>query len=293
MLRLTFVSSLLLLALTVPACDSAAPVDPRLAPGTHVFTAADGLEIPYDIHGEGETAVVLVHCWMCQRSFWDNQVPVLKETYRVITLDLPGHGDAGATRESWTIAGYGEDVAGLIEHLGLERVVLVGHSMGGPVALKAASIRAGSVLGVVAVDTLHDAEFDYNRPEAKRMVKAFQENFAETCDAFVGYMFPEENVEQIEAEVRRVGCEESNQDVGKALMLDFGQLDLVALFQEAGVPIRAINAAAPQNPTQIETNRKYSDFDAVLVENVGHYPHMTRPDVFNPLLLQAIEGIVH
>ena len=291
MLRIAYALALLFVLLAVTACESAEPVNPGLLPGTHVFTAVDGLEVPYDVHGDGETTVVLVHCWMCQRSFWDNQVPVLKDTYRVITLDLGGHGDAGATRESWTIAGYGEDVAGLIEHLDLENVVLVGHSMGGPVALKAASLRTGSVLGVVAVDTLHDAEFDYNGPEAKRMVKAFQESFAETCDQFVGYMFPEENVDEIEAEVRRVGCEESNHDVGKALMLDFGRLDLVALFKEAGVPIRAINAAAPPNPTQIETNRKYSDFDAVLMEDVGHYPHMTRPDEFNPLLLQAIEAI--
>jgi sigma-B regulation protein RsbQ len=57
------------------------------------------------------------------------------------------------------------------------------------------------------------------------------------------------------------------------------------------VPIRAINAAAPF-PTRIEANRKYADFDAVLMEGVGHYPHMTRPEQFNPLLLEAIEGLL-
>jgi pimeloyl-ACP methyl ester carboxylesterase len=276
--------------LVVAALGCAAP-NPDLTPGRHVFTAADGLEIPYDVHGDGEIAVVLVHCWMCQRTFWDAQVPVLEGTYRVIAPDLGGHGEAGATREAWSIAGYGEDVAALIEHLGLERVVLVGHSMGGSVALKAAALSRGRVLGIVAVDTLHDAEFDFNQPQAKRTIKAFQERFAETCDQFITFMFPEEGVEEIIAEVRRVGCEQSNQEVGKALMLDFGKLDMVALFKEAGVPIRAINAAAP-NPTQIETNRKYADFDAVLMENVGHYPHMTRPEEFNPLLLQAIDGMV-
>jgi pimeloyl-ACP methyl ester carboxylesterase len=289
-LRVAVSVSLFVLLLVAPACDQTEPVNPDLLPGAHVFTAADGLEIPYDVHGDGETTVVLVHCWMCARGFWDAQVPVLENEFRVIAMDLGGHGEAGATREEWTIAGYGEDVAALIEHLGLDRVVLVGHSMGGSVALKAAALSSGRILGIVAVDTLHDAEFDYNQPAAQRMVEAFQERFAETCTQFVGFMFPEEGVDEIEDEVRRVGCEQSNPDVGKALMLDFGRIDMVAWFQQAGVPIRAINAATP-NPTQIETNRKYADFDAVLMEGVGHYPHMTRPEDFNPLLLQAIDGM--
>ena len=64
-----------------------------------------------------------------------------------------------------------------------------------------------------------------------------------------------------------------------------------AWFRDAGVSIRAINAATP-NPTQIETNRKYADFDAVLMNDVGHYLHMTRPDAFNELLLETISTIV-
>jgi pimeloyl-ACP methyl ester carboxylesterase len=261
--------------------------NPDLAAGRHVFLAADGVEVPYDVHGEGETTVVLVHCWMCERTFWDAQIPALEGNYRVIALVLPGHGEGGDPRENWTIDGYGEDVAGLIEHLGLERVVLVGHSMGGAVSLRAAALAAERVVGIVAVDTLHDAEFDYSQKAAQRMVKAFQENFAETCDQFVGFMFVEENVEEIEARVRRVGCEESNHTVGQALMLNFGELDLPALFTEAGVPIRAINASGP-NVTEVATNQKYADFEAVLMENVGHYPHMTRPEEFNPLLIEAL-----
>jgi pimeloyl-ACP methyl ester carboxylesterase len=43
----------------------------------------------------------------------------------------------------------------------------------------------------------------------------------------------------------------------------------------------------------VETNRKYADFDAELMENVGHYLHMTRPEQFNPLLLDAIEEVLN
>jgi pimeloyl-ACP methyl ester carboxylesterase len=285
-----FTTVLLLATLVGCGQPESPPVDPG-AEGRHVFTAVDGAEMPYVVSGEGETTLVLVHCWMCDRSFWGAQVPVLRELYRVITLDLPGHGEGSATRESWSIEGYGEDVAGLVKHLGLERVVLVGHSMGGPVALKAAALSAGRVLGVVAVDTLHDAEFDFSKPEMQEIVRQFEEDFVGTCGGMVDQMFVEQGVDEIKAEVKRVGCVEGNEEAGKALMRDFATVDLRALFSEAGVPIRAINAGAP-NPTRTQVNRKYADFDAVLVVGVGHYLQLTRPDQFNSTLLQTLDKML-
>jgi pimeloyl-ACP methyl ester carboxylesterase len=104
-------------------------------------------------------------------------------------------------------------------------------------------------------------------------------------------MFPEEGVEEIMNRVRESSCSEERSAIGSALMRNFGDIDMPRWFTDAGVPIRAVNAAAP-NPTRIESNRQYADFDAVLMEGVGHYPHMTRPDQFNPLLLDAIAEIL-
>jgi pimeloyl-ACP methyl ester carboxylesterase len=247
--------------------------------------------MPYTVTGDGETTVLMVHCWMCQGDFWDAQVPVVAQRFRAIVVDLPGHGDAGDDRESWSIAGYGADIADLIKDLDLERVVLVGHSMGGPVSLRAAALAGDRVIGVIAVDTLHDAEFDFDQPAVEQMVTAFETDFRGMCNQMVEQMFVEDDVDDVLAEVRRVGCEEGNAEAGLALMRDFAAIDLAELFSEAGVPIRAINAAEP-NPTQIETNRKYADFDAVLMEGVGHYLHMTRPDEFNTLLLEQLDRLV-
>jgi pimeloyl-ACP methyl ester carboxylesterase len=275
----------------VSAKDEEMGTTDGLAAGRHVFVAADGAEIPYVVSGSGKITVVLVHCWMCDRTFWDAQVPVLQGTYRVIALDLPGHGEGSQDRERWSIEGFGQDVAGLLEQLDLQKVVLVGHSMGGPVALKAAALAGGRVRGIVAVDTLHNAEFDFNHPQMKQVVDMFQADFRTTCSTMVHQMFVEKDVDEILARVLRTGCEESNAEAGKALMMDFAAIDLPKLFREAGVPIRAINAAAP-NPTRIDINRKYADFDAVLMEGVGHYLHMTRPEEFNELLLKTLEQML-
>lgn len=273
-----------------PADPPVASTEDPTAPGTRAWTTADGNRMPYDVVGEGDVTVLLVHCWMCERSFWDAQVPVLAERYRTIAIDLPGHGDATDDRTTWKVAAYGDDVAGFIEALDLRNVVLVGHSMGGPVSLRAAALTDNRVRGIVAVDTLHDAEFVFPEEQMDSFIAAFEADYPATCAEFVRQMFPEQNAEAAMMHVQETGCGAERASIGVALMKDFGTIDMSAWFREAGVPIRAINAAQP-NPTRVETNRKYADFDAVLMEGVGHYPHMSRPREFNPLLLDAIAAV--
>ena len=276
-----------------PVDTSAVPSSPAPVIGDGTWTTADGNRIPYSVAGktDAEVTVVLVHCWMGDGSFWDAQLPALADAYGTVTFDLPGHGEATADRPLWTVSAYGEDVAELVRGLGLTDVVLVGHSMGGPVSLRAAALLSGIVRGIVAVDTLHDADFKFKGDRFESLLHAFEADFVEACENFVNEMFIEENVQAIIQQVMQAGCDEARSDTGTALIRDVGTIDMPAWFRDAGVSIRAVNAATP-NPTQIETNRRYADFDAVLMNDVGHYLHMTRPDAFNELLLETISTIV-
>jgi pimeloyl-ACP methyl ester carboxylesterase len=264
-----------------------------LGAGLHDWTAPDGSRIPYEVAGnaDADVTVVMVHCWMCDRSFWDAQLPALADLYRTVTLDLPGHGEAPANRDPWTVAAYGEDVAGLISDLDLTHVVLMGHSMGGPVSLRAAALAPDRVVGIVAVDTLHDAEFTFDGEQIQGFMQAFESDFVGTCEQFVRSMIIEDGAEEVLAHVLQAGCVEERAEVGVALMRDYSSIDFPSWFREAGVPIRAINATEP-NETRLEVNQRYVDFDAELMDGVGHYLHMTRPDQFNELMLDAIAEIV-
>ncbi len=262
-----------------------------LAPGQHQWTTPDGERMPYVVIGNGDVTVMLVHCWMCNHTFWSEQVAVLSQKYRTVAMDLPGHGEATSGREVWRVADYGDDIAGLIESLDLKDVVLVGHSMGGPVSLRAATRVGERARGIVAVDTLHDAEFDFSGDPVESFMAAFDTDFVGTCNNFVQAMFTEDGVGEIMNRVRDTSCNSLRADVGAALMRDFTNIDMPQWLAEAGVPIRAVNAATP-NPTRVESNRKYADFEVVLMDDVGHYLQMTRPDEFNPLLLEAIEDVL-
>jgi pimeloyl-ACP methyl ester carboxylesterase len=261
--------------------------------GDFEWVTSDGNRMPYSVGGKNnaDVTIVFVHCWMCSGAFWTQQLPAVAADYRTVTLDLPGHGEATSERADWTVSGFGEDVAGLIGDLGFSDVILVGHSMGGPVSLRVAALLPGIVKGIIAVDSLHDADFKFEGEEIEAFMKAFETDFVGTCESFVNQMFLEADVQPVIDQVRETGCDISRGNVGTALMRDFGTIDMPAWFRDAGVPIRAINASAP-NPTEIEINRKYADFEAVLMDGVGHYLHMTRPRAFNGLMTEALSAIL-
>ena len=102
-----------------------------------VVPAKDGVPINYSVQGKGDPALVFIHCWSCDRHLWDNQVSVFAKEHRIVTIDLPGHGQSGQGRKSWSIENYADDVNVVITKLKLTRAILIGSSMGGPIALEA------------------------------------------------------------------------------------------------------------------------------------------------------------
>jgi pimeloyl-ACP methyl ester carboxylesterase len=263
---------------------------------TATVAAPDGVPIVYEVRGEaeaGEPALVFVHCWGCDRTYWREQLDVFAADYRVVAMDLAGHGESGTGRESWKILDLAGDVEAVADALGLERMILIGHSMGGPVALEAARRMPGRVAGIVAVDTLHNADYEFPPEAVAQLVAAFEADFAGTVAGFIRGMYqPGADPAVVDWTVKK--AQGTNQEAAIALMRDFGSLDFPAAFAAAKVPIRAINAApaGPMQPvTEIEINRKYADFDAVLIEGVGHFLQLERPAELNARLREVVAGL--
>ena len=113
---------------------------------TGTAISADGLPIYYTVQGEGEPALVFVHGWCCDGGYWSEQLGRFAQRYKVVAVDLGGHGQSGLGRQTWTMEAFGEDVKSVVEKLGLTKAVLVGHSMGGKVIIEAARLMPGRVV---------------------------------------------------------------------------------------------------------------------------------------------------
>jgi pimeloyl-ACP methyl ester carboxylesterase len=113
----------------------------------------DGIELHSTSTGEGPHTVILVHGWTCDDTMWESQVPALSKDYRVLTIDLPGHGRSGAPKDgklSMDLFARAVESVRLVSKA--DRVVLVGHSMGTPVILRYARLFPRHVSAMVFVD---------------------------------------------------------------------------------------------------------------------------------------------
>ncbi len=293
--------SILVVPVLLVACQACqaptqAPEEPAAAAGSAppavtegTVASADGVPIAYSVEGDGEVAVVLIHGWSCDRTYWRDQIEPLMASHKVVSLDLAGHGSSGVERAAWTLPSFGTDVRAVVEALGLEKVVLVGHSMGAPVALEAAPLLAGKVLGVVAVDALHDAD---NRPDPEqwqRRVESYESDFAGTCGQFVRSMFLDAADPDLVESTAMDMCA-APPEVAIPLIRVFGSYDTAAAMRAAGVPVRAINSGV--YPTNVEGNRRYADFEARFIEGVAHFPMLIAPEELNRHLLEVLAELL-
>jgi pimeloyl-ACP methyl ester carboxylesterase len=269
--------------LAVGADKSAEPVVAKIA-------SFDGTNIYCETRGNGETALLFLHGWCGTHDYWKHQVDVFAKDYQVVTIDQAGHGDSGKDHAEWTVESLAGDVEAVVTALKLKRVILIGHSMGGPVSIASTKRLPGTVVGVIGVDTLHNAEYEWPEGEANGFLTGLKADFQGTLRGGLKGLLRED----VDPELLKWlsdGAAAQDPTMALGLMTDMTKLDETTLMSDAKVPIRCINAAPTFQfalPTEVETNKKYADFGAVIMDGVGHYPMLEKPDEFNRLLAEAL-----
>lgn len=257
------------------------------------INSTDGVSIAYQVRGKGKPALVFVHGWCCDRAYWDAQVSHFAQQYRVVTVDLAGHGGSGLNRKTWTMASFGEDVQALVDKLGLNQIVLVGHSMGGPVILEATRRMPKRVIGLVGVDTFHDLERKYTQDQIDQILAPFRIDFPEAirnlvCESMFTTNSDSTLVERIAADMSAVPPT-VGLGAGEALLHYYAHFPEV--FQQVQTPIRCINSDI--DPTNVEAGQRYAQsFEVTLMSGVGHFVMIEDPETFNGLLDEFVKEFV-
>jgi pimeloyl-ACP methyl ester carboxylesterase len=273
-----------------PAPEQSAEVVETFAPlsGPVTVQSPDGVDIAATVHSLGQPTVVLVHGWMCDQTYWEAQIPAFAEDFGVVTVDLAGHGLSGTDRKSWTIASLGQDAAAVIKHLRLTDAIVIGHSMGGYVGLEVARLLPETVIGVIGVDTLQDADEALDPEEYEALLSDLENDFVATCGGLVRSMFREGADGALIDHIASDMCSGPG-EIGAALIKDYVAYDLASALQFAGVPIRCVNADIW--PTNVEANREYADFDAVILPGFGHFLMQEAPDELNDALIEIVAAL--
>jgi pimeloyl-ACP methyl ester carboxylesterase len=279
--RILVATTLAAAALLLGACAPKAPV-------TGTVTAADQVAIKYETAGRGEPALVFVHCWTCNRGYWDKQAEHFAKRHQVVRLDLAGHGESGHERKDYTVEAFGGDVAAVVEKLGLRRVVLIGYSMGGSVSVEAAKRLDERVIGVVGIDTFYTGfEVPKDQKKAAHMVagflKPFEENYPEASANFMrGFFAPGADPALVERITKAAGSADKNMALS-AMRNMFGwySRNVPTALDALGPKLRNINA----NP---KGDRKPLHPSVTLVTGSGHFIPQEKPVEFNRALETAV-----
>jgi pimeloyl-ACP methyl ester carboxylesterase len=294
-------------ALLVVACGRQdAPPPPTAAPpvaatdegtpteGTpRIIVAPDGVHVQYRIYGSGEPAIVFIHGWSCDSNYWREQLPALKGRYTLVTVDLAGHGGTDGNRGEWSIARFGQDVATAVAAVPNEKLILVGHGMGGPVALEAARLLKNRVVGIVGVETFKAIGAS---PPSKAQVDALVRKFEAD---YIG-----ETRELVAAKFFAAGA---NEDLKRKVALDMSlspprvaipsmravmEYDYAESLRNVAVPIVAINSDLGEPVNEARIRNTLPKFRSVVLAGTGHFLMMEDPARFNPALETEIQGML-
>lgn len=123
----------------------------RGAEPEHRFARFEKARVHYLMSGQGDEALIFVHGWACDAEFWRRKDGVFPSA-RVIAVDLPGHGRSDKPRAEYTLDYFARSIEAVMRDAKIKRAVIVGHSMGAPVAGRFYGLYPEKTLGLVIVD---------------------------------------------------------------------------------------------------------------------------------------------
>ena len=254
----------------------------------------NGIRLAYSDQGIG-LPVVFLHGFPLNRDMWMPQIQGLSDRARIITVDLRGHGESDAPLWQYTMEQFADDVARLLDHLGLQQVVLVGLSMGGYIALTFCRRHAHRLKALVLTDTRAQADTEDGRVGRFQMAQtAYRKGPVAIQDIMVPKLLCPRTlqsnravVEQVEAMISRMELSGLAGD----LIAMAGRPDSVPLLPSIRCPTLVLVGEQDQ-PTPVSDARLMADripgARLEIIPDAGHLPNLEQPALFNEALWQFL-----
>lgn len=237
--------------------------------------------------GRGEPLVILIHGWSCQRTDWAQTLAAMPQDLHCLALDLPGHGEArDRLWDDWTIEGLAKAVTEVADQKGARRLILVGHSMGGCVALEAARRWSGPV-GVVLVDSFG---LPYGDMDAET-IAVIEEPFKADFRGAMAGLVDNTTVAELNPEIREwIKARMAAGDPERLLPIWHNLLRWSpdAAFAAIKGPIVALNG---EHISEAAQKRCAPYVQETVLPGTHHFPQFEQPRAFALALQQSLESI--
>ena len=258
----------------------------------------DGHKVHYQIAGSGSKTIVFIHGWSCDTEFWKYQTPALTEDYRVILIDLPGHGKSDAPEMDYTMEAFADAVKAVLDHSGTEKAVVAGHSMGFTVAWQFAIKYPANTAGLCSVDG-----FFLRIPDDPEEFATLKQNIAMIkgglkmpdrkafLTGFLESMYTEKTTPQIrEFILEKMSA--TGKHVGDSAMNDLFNLDNWQDLPALDTPTLAVYVNSPHH-TELDRaflREQFTNLDYHEIQDYSHFFMLETPDYFNAILKTFLEA---
>ena len=256
----------------------------------------NGIETAYTDQGQGAgPPVVLIHGFPYNKSMWDDQIAALSGSHRVITYDLRGHGDSGASDGPYTMENLADDLHVLIESLGLGQVALGGFSMGGYVALAFARAYPEHLAKLMLLDTRHLPDSDQAKEGRENLAKQVEaDGVGGVAEGLPARMLTEATVNgrpdvvAKASDMIRAASTAGVAGSARGMALRRDQSDMLG-----GIAVPTLIVVGDQDAitpsADAETmNAAISNSTLVIIEGASHLSNLDKPDNFNRALIDFL-----
>jgi 3-oxoadipate enol-lactonase len=250
------------------------------------------VDLAVQVEGEGPN-IVFVHGYTTSSGFWRSQIEEFSTSYRVVAFDLRGHGSSSkSTDVPYTIEAFAQDLVGILHELRIERTILVGLSMGGPVVMKTTFEHPELVRALVLADTsaygfggaVHASTVVTHIKEVgveAASVEVIEHSFDRATDEAI--------VEWARQEVRKVPFH-----VARDAILSIGDFDARDRLAEITQPTLVV-AGAKDKITPVfqseDLHRRIAGSRLALIPGSNHFPMVEQPALFNAVLREFLESL--
>jgi len=154
----------------------------------------------YESTGKGPV-VVLLHGFLESSTMWKKIIPELSKKNTVVSIDLPGHGKSGVVSETHTMELMADVVHTVLQHLNLASVTLIGHSMGGYVALAIAEKFPSEIKKLILLNSSPAEDSEERKENRKRALKVLVKNPEAFISMAISNLFSDKNRQKFTSEI--------------------------------------------------------------------------------------------
>jgi len=257
----------------------------------------NGVDLAYTDQGQG-TPIVFVHGFPFSRVMWDPQVKVLSGQFRVITLDLRGHGESDAPLWLYTMDQFADDIKGLLDHLSIQKAVLAGFSMGGYVVFAFYRKYADRVKGLVLADTRPQPDSAEGRVGRFKMAQTAQKDGAGAiADVMLPKLLSPASVQgrsELVQTVRTMMTTTKVPGIAGDLMAMAERPDSVPTLKQIACPTLVIVGELDGLTTPVDARHMADGIRGARLETIpgaAHLSNMEQPEAFNRAVTSFVETI--